>query len=63
MKVPSNIFLKILDFAYTGNCNINNNNVEAMLMYADQYEVLGVVQLCCHYILGRLKWNSLMTFS
>lgn len=52
MKAPSNIFQKILDFAYTGNCNISNNNVESLLMYSDQYEVLGVVQLCCQFILG-----------
>lgn len=55
IKAPSSILQKLLDFAYTGNCNVNNNNVEALLMCADQYEVLGVVQLCCHYILGIKK--------
>lgn len=52
MKTPSNIFQKLLDYAYTGHCDLNSNNVETLLRYADQYEVLGVVQICCHYILG-----------
>lgn len=52
MKTPSDIFQKLLDYAYTGTCEINSENVEAVLRYADQYEVLGVVQLCCQFILS-----------
>ncbi|KAF5305618.1 hypothetical protein FQR65_LT07699 [Abscondita terminalis] len=51
VSVPSEIFKNILDFAYTGCCNIEANNVEYLLKAADQYDVLGVVQLCCRYVL------------
>lgn len=52
VNVPSSIFLKILDFAYTGHCKIEGGTVEILLRTADQYHVLGVIQLCCQYILG-----------
>ncbi|XP_031331131.1 kelch-like protein 10 isoform X2 [Photinus pyralis] len=55
VSMPSNIFKCILDFAYTGFCNIEESNVEHLLKAADQYQVLGVIQLCCNYVLDRLN--------
>ncbi|KAL2737104.1 kelch-like protein 10 [Vespula maculifrons] len=54
-SVPSEIFALILDYAYTGTCNVNADNVEQLLPLADQFEVLGVVQLCCQFLLQELK--------
>jgi kelch-like protein 10 len=52
VSAPSKIFALLLDYAYTGTCSINSSNVENLLKFADQYEILGVVQLCCRYLLG-----------
>ncbi|XP_022920023.1 kelch-like protein 10 isoform X2 [Onthophagus taurus] len=54
LKAPSYIVQSLLDFAYTGICRIATDNVENMLRYADQFEVLGVVQLCCQFVLEHL---------
>ncbi|XP_076685259.1 kelch-like protein 10 [Andrena cerasifolii] len=54
-SVPHKIFSLILDYAYTGTCNVNPDNVEQLLPLADQFEVLGVVQLCCRFLLQELR--------
>lgn len=54
-NVPGEIFGLILDYAYTGSCNVTADNVEQLLPLADQFEVLGVVQLCCQFLLQELR--------
>lgn len=54
-SVPGEIFSLILDYAYTGTCNVNVDNVEQLLPFADQFEVLGIVQLCCQFLLQELR--------
>ncbi|KAH0946331.1 hypothetical protein HN011_002719 [Eciton burchellii] len=54
-SVPGEIFSLILDYAYTGTCNVNADNVEQLLPLADQFEVLGIVQLCCQFLLQELR--------
>ncbi|XP_067207770.1 kelch-like protein 10 isoform X2 [Linepithema humile] len=54
-SVPGEIFSLILDYAYTGTCNVNVDNVEQLLPLADQFEVLGIVQLCCQFLLQELR--------
>lgn len=54
IKVPGKIFCLILDYAYCGKCAVTNENVQCLLAYADQLEVLGCVQLCCQYIVSNL---------
>ncbi|KAK9739185.1 Kelch motif [Popillia japonica] len=55
LKAPGHIIQKLMDFAYTGCCGIASDNVEVLLRYADQFEVLGVIQLCCQFVLEHLK--------
>ncbi|XP_018325895.1 kelch-like protein 10 isoform X2 [Agrilus planipennis] len=55
VSIPHDIFQKLLDFAYTGHCIVNNDNVEYLLRFADQYEILGVVRLCCQFVLDQLQ--------
>ncbi|XP_044765386.1 kelch-like protein 10 isoform X2 [Coccinella septempunctata] len=52
--IPTAILETLLDFAYSGKCNINEQNVESLLRFADQYEILGVVQLCCKFLLDEM---------
>lgn len=54
-SVPGDIFSLILDYAYTGACNVNADNVEQLLPLADQFDVLGIVQLCCQFLLQELR--------
>lgn len=51
-SIPTEVLESLLDFAYSGKCSINEQNVESLLRFADQYEILGVVQLCCKFLLG-----------
>ncbi|XP_046492145.1 kelch-like protein 10 [Neodiprion pinetum] len=53
--VPGEIFGLILDYAYTGTCTVTAENVEQLLPLADQFEVLGVIQLCCLFLLQELR--------
>ncbi|XP_074111306.1 kelch-like protein 10 [Cotesia typhae] len=53
--IPGELFSLILDYAYTGNCKVTVANVEQLLPIADQFEVLGVVQLCCQFLLQELS--------
>ncbi|XP_057660324.1 kelch-like protein 10 isoform X2 [Diorhabda carinulata] len=55
ISIPSNMFQTILDFAYTGSCNINQTNVKELLKYADQYQILDVVHLCCNFLMDELN--------
>jgi kelch-like protein 10 len=55
LDIPGHILELLLDYAYTGLCNVTSQNVEQLLPTADQYEFLGVVQLCCRYLLEELQ--------
>ncbi|XP_076229001.1 uncharacterized protein LOC116426173 isoform X1 [Nomia melanderi] len=57
-SIPGEIFSLVLDYAYTGACNVNADNVEQLLPLADQFEVLGVVQLCCQFLLQELRLEN-----
>lgn len=54
IQVPSDIFSLILDYAYSGECAVNVDNVQSLLAYADQLEVIGCIQYCCQYIIDNL---------
>ncbi|PSN56988.1 hypothetical protein C0J52_04246 [Blattella germanica] len=55
LDIRGHILELILDYAYTGQCNVTSQNVEELLPVADQYEVMGVVQQCCQYLLEELR--------
>ncbi|XP_004931595.1 kelch-like protein 10 [Bombyx mori] len=55
VDVPSFYMNLILDYAYTGTCKVTAENVEYLLPYADKFDVVGVIQLCCQYLLQELK--------
>lgn len=52
--VPGELFSSILDFAYTGCCQVTSNNAENLLALADRLEVLGVIELCCQFLTKEL---------
>lgn len=55
VNVSSSAFKVVLDYAYTGSCVINAENVFEVLRYADQYEILDVVRKCCEYLVNDLS--------
>lgn len=55
VDVPSLYVILILDYAYTGTCKVTAENVEFLLPYADQFDVVGVIQLCCQFLLRELR--------
>lgn len=57
-NVPGEYIELILDYAYTGTCGVTSQNVEALLPIADQYGVLGVVQICCLFLSQELRIDN-----
>jgi kelch-like protein 10 len=55
VDIPGHILELMLDYAYTGHCNVTLQNVGQLLPIADQYELLGVVQQCCQYLFEELQ--------
>jgi kelch-like protein 10 len=55
LDIPGHILDLILDYAYTGHCNVTSENVEQLLSTAHQYGVLGVLHQCSEYLLEELQ--------
>ncbi|VVD04922.1 unnamed protein product [Leptidea sinapis] len=55
VDVPTYYMGLILDYAYTGTCTVTVENVQFLLPYADQFDVVGIVQLCCQFLLQELR--------
>ncbi|KAL3285261.1 hypothetical protein HHI36_019371 [Cryptolaemus montrouzieri] len=53
-NIPTPILETLLNYAYSGKCFVDEENVESLLKFADQYEVMGVVQLCCKFLLDEM---------
>lgn len=53
----------IVEYAYTGKCSINSFNVRRLLETADKFNCIGIIDLCCQFLLAHLKpENCLGTF-
>ncbi|XP_047464383.1 kelch-like protein 10 [Mugil cephalus] len=44
----------IIEFAYTGSVSVTKDNVQALMVAADQLNVMGVVQTCCDFLAGHI---------
>ena len=44
----------IIEYAYTRTVPITADNVEALLIAADQFNVMGIVRLCCEFLKSQL---------
>ncbi|XP_050311908.1 kelch-like protein 10 [Anthonomus grandis grandis] len=58
VRISSGAFRVIIDYAYTRNCVINKSNVFELLKYADQYEILDVVEKCCEFLVKDLTASN-----
>jgi kelch-like protein 10 len=45
----------LLDFCYTGKCSVSGETVNTLLSIADHFAILGVVQLCCKFLMSRME--------
>ncbi|XP_068461425.1 kelch-like protein 10 isoform X2 [Clinocottus analis] len=52
--LSSNIMRLIIEFAYTGSVSVTAENVQELLMAADQFCVMDVVRTCCNFLEGQL---------
>lgn len=55
LDISSNVLQLLLDYVYTGRCDVTHSNVQWLLPAADIYEILGVVELCCRYLLHEMR--------
>jgi kelch-like protein 10 len=55
LDVPGHILNLILDYAYTGHCNVTSENIQQLLPIADQYEIFGVLHQSFQYLFEELK--------
>ncbi|XP_063192578.1 kelch-like protein 10 [Chroicocephalus ridibundus] len=44
----------IMEYAYTGTVSVTAENVESLLIAADQFNILGIVRLCCEFLKSQL---------
>ena len=52
--VSADIMEIIIDYAYTRQVEVTNENVELLLPAADQFHVNGIVKACCVYLVDQL---------
>lgn len=60
-KMPSAILKEILDFAYLRQADINTNNVEDLLEWADYLNIDKLVRLCCHFMIERINVDKCLS--
>ncbi|XP_022304667.2 kelch-like protein 10 [Crassostrea virginica] len=53
--VSADVMSLLIDYAYTRDAEVTAENVEFLLPAADQFHVLGLVKLCCDYLIGELS--------
>ncbi|XP_068083909.1 kelch-like protein 10 [Anabrus simplex] len=55
VTIPRRILETILDFAYTGKCDVTWENVRELLPAAEKYDVNGVIQQCSSFLMKELR--------
>uniref|UniRef100_A0A3Q3A8B3 Kelch like family member 10 n=1 Tax=Kryptolebias marmoratus TaxID=37003 RepID=A0A3Q3A8B3_KRYMA len=48
----------ILDYVYAGSLSVTENNVQELLIAADQFNILEVVHVCCSFLIEMLRPNN-----
>lgn len=63
IRIPGDTLSLILDFIYTGKCNITFKNVEKIILAANQYGIEDLLHTCCTFIVnGMSPQNCLDVF-
>ncbi|KAM6400758.1 kelch-like protein 10 [Pluvialis apricaria] len=44
----------IIEYAYSGTALVTADNVEGLLVAADQFNVMGIIRLCCEFLKSQL---------
>ena len=61
-EMPADGFQGVLAFLYSGELALSDSNSEAVLLAADRCEVLGLVNICCNFMLGRTSWQNCLHY-
>ena len=61
-EMPADGFQGVLTFLYSGEIALVDSNAEPVLLAADRCEVLGLVKLCCNYLLDRISWPNCLHY-
>ena len=61
-EMPAEGFQGVLTFLYSGELALSDSNAEPVLLAADRCEVLGLVNLCCNFLLDRISWHNCLHY-
>ncbi|XP_037627492.1 kelch-like protein 10 [Sebastes umbrosus] len=54
-NVTADMMKLIIDFAYTDSVLVTQDNVQELFVAADQFNVMGIVKVCCSFLEGQLS--------
>ncbi|XP_051943340.1 kelch-like protein 10 isoform X2 [Hippocampus zosterae] len=52
--LPAHLMQLFIDFAYTGYVLVTEDNVKDLLIAADKFNVIGIVEICCAFLTEQL---------
>lgn len=58
LNVSLEIMTLIIDYAYTGMCNITWQNIDDLLASANEYEIISLLKLCVQFLEANLTINN-----
>mmetsp|Transcript_22011 Transcript_22011/g.52846 ORF Transcript_22011/g.52846 Transcript_22011/m.52846 type:complete len:613 (+) Transcript_22011:35-1873(+) len=61
-EIAAEGFQTVLSFLYAGEVALRDGTVESVLLAADRCEVLGLMSLCCDYLLERISRHNCLHF-
>ncbi|EKX46449.1 hypothetical protein GUITHDRAFT_138195 [Guillardia theta CCMP2712] len=61
-EITAEGFQGVLSFLYSGEVSLRDSTAELVLLAADRCEVLGLVNLCCSFLLDRITWRNCLHY-
>ncbi len=63
LDLPRNVVQALVDFAYRGNCEINGDNVEALMRVGKDCDIRGLLKVGHDYVVNKLTYtNAIITW-
>jgi hypothetical protein len=61
--IPNYILIAIINYAYNGEIDISDDNIERLLTIGHKYKIIGIVKMCTNFFWKRIdSQNSIETY-